>query len=235
MALGDASGRLSLLSLRSQNRKLSDAAPEYHVKTVASSEALLVEHNGRGDLLAGGVSGIVRCFAFNRNLGPAGSTVIAATSDGRICFFIAAPDLLSLWPASVVCTGEVIRCIALAGTGQDSIIAVSGNSGVVRVWDASCEVLRFAIRDRSEALIAMTEQVHDVQMKPPSPQMFHSSEISSATLAGPVSETEIPSSSPHRHWITSLVTVRPFKSESSTLGLIGLTRRGDLLAWVAKR
>lgn len=235
MALGDASGRLSLLSLRSQNRKLSDAAPEYHVKTVASSEALLVEHNGRGDLLAGGVSGIVRCFAFNRNLGPAGSTVIAATSDGRICFFIAAPDLLSLWPASVVCTGEVIRCIALAGTGQDSIIAVSGNSGVVRVWDASCEVLRFAIRDRSEALIAMTEQVHDVQMKPPSPQMFHSSEISSATLAGPVSETEIPSSSPHRHWITSLVTVRPFESESSTLGLIGLTRRGDLLAWVAKR
>ena len=234
MAVGDSSGRLSLISLRSQNRKLSDSSPEYHVKTIASSDALLVEHTGRGDLLAGGVSGIVHCRAFARNGGPAGSTVIAASSDGRICFFIAALDLLSLWPASVLCTGEVIRCMALAGDGLDAVIAVSGNSGIVRVWDASCDVLRSSVRERSDALLAMAEQMNDAQIKPSLPQMFHSTELSSASLSVPTNETETLSTNPHSHWITSLVVLRPPESNHSSLALLGLTRKGEVVAWVAK-
>ena len=231
LAVGDSSGRLSFVSLRSQNRKQNDSSPEYHVKTNASSDALVVEHNARGDLLTGGVSGIVDCQVFNRDCGPSGSTVIAASSDGRICFFIVSPDLLSIWPASILYTGEVIRCMAIVGNGSESTIAVSGNSGIVRVWDASCDAIRSSICEKAEALIAMSEQLNDAQIKPSLPQTFHSSELSCASLVVPTRELEPVNLYPNCHWITSLV---PIQCEGLT-ALIGLNRVGEISSWIVSK
>ena len=167
--VGDARGVLVIVrvsfgnSARSPQRTPAASAlpPEPHASIVAVSEALAVDASARGDLLslcfsgARAVSGIVDCRLFDSGEGPAGATCIALSSDGRLGLFCSEPDYSALWPAAIVATGEVPRCLALLGgvsTGFEPSIAVGGNDGVVRLWDVAAESsLQRAVADRSAA------------------------------------------------------------------------------------